>query len=95
MQSCCRLHQQDRIPAHGCEDRFQGEGCGEDEVEFCFQFADFGADLEQAEPDGIELGGGEVGARERLFPQGVQDVRPLLRAILWSLMKFSIRPRPQ
>lgn len=73
MPASCRLRQHDYIPMHGGEDRFQGEGGGQDEVEFRFQFADFGSYLEQAEPDGIELSGSEVGARERLLPEGVQD----------------------
>jgi hypothetical protein len=73
MHSGYCLRQQDSVPVHSGEDGFQGERCGEDEVKFRFQFADFSPYFEQAEPDGIELCSGEVGVCERLFPQGVQD----------------------
>ena len=66
------LRQQDKIPVHDGKDVFQGERRRQDEMDFGFQFADFGADFEEPEADGVELGGGEIGACKQFLPEGVK-----------------------
>lgn len=42
-------------------------------MEFGFHFPDFGPDFEESQLYGIELGGGEFGAREGLIPERIED----------------------
>jgi len=44
-------------------------------VKLGFQFLDFGADFQEAKPDGVELCGGEVGAGEGFLSEGMKEDR--------------------
>ena len=68
-QSC----DHDDVPVHDGKDVLQGERRRQDELDFGFQFADFGADFEEPQADGVELCGCEAGAFERLSPECVED----------------------